>query len=182
MSPADPPVDPNHESKRAALAKLGMGLMALGVPCGLVGFGLFFSAFLSMPLTPARPAAGIALMAVGGLATMFGLQMLMLGNMGRIVRYQAGEMMPVAEDLTRSSSPLVSDMARAASTGWAEGQGQGELHDHKVQHSCGAWIDPADAFCKGCGQPVAGRVCPACQARNDPDAHFCERCGQKIPA
>ncbi|HEV3166232.1 MAG TPA: zinc ribbon domain-containing protein [Isosphaeraceae bacterium] len=181
MKPDVNPIDPSHAAKRAALTKLGLLLLVIGLPCALIGLGLFFSAFLSFPaISPARPAIGVLMTAAGGFMTVFALQMLTAGNMGRIARYQAGEMMPVAKDMTHESAPLITETARAFSTGWAEGQVG--LHEGKVQHACGAWNDPADNFCKGCGQTLGSRTCPSCQARNDADANFCDRCGAKMLA
>ena len=49
VKPALPPIDPNHEAKRRTLQRVGLGLLALGVPCAVLGAGLFISTSWRVP-------------------------------------------------------------------------------------------------------------------------------------
>src|SRR5205823_12170460 len=114
MEKNPPPLDPNHEAKRAALSKVGLGLMTVGISCALIGLWLIFS-FISgdmFQFSSARPFGGMLLIFVGAVLTMFGFQMLAVGNVDKILRYQAGETLPVAMDVTRHAAPLATDITR----------------------------------------------------------------------
>ena len=180
MGHPEPGIDPGHEAKRAALSKGGVTLVGVGIPCGLLGIGLFLSAFFEGfggMINPVRPVLGLVLAAVGGFLTVFGLQSLAFGNLGRVARYRAGEALPLAKDVFEQTAPMAGDMARNLSRAVREGWQGGES---KIRHACGTWNDPADRFCKGCGQPIAGRICGSWQAPNDADARFCDRCGATL--
>lgn len=46
--------------------------------------------------------------------------------------------------------------------------------------NCGGQVQPGDAFCAHCGQPV-GKTCPTCGAQVDDAMHFCMSCGTPLP-
>lgn len=175
-----PPIDPGHESKRAVLARIGLVLLVIGVSLGLVGAYRFFSVFFGdgMDLGPGRPASGMIMLMIGGVLGMVGLQMTVAANFGKILRYQVGESMPVAHEAARHGAPIVTEMAHAAAQGFFDAEQT--LVGPVLRHSCGAANDPDDRFCKGCGSPLAARLCPSCQARNEADANFCAHCGAAL--
>src|SRR4051794_22078144 len=106
-----PEIDPGHESRRALLAKTGFGLLAVGIPCAVVGVGLFVSKFFddSFDFSMGKPVTGMILIFVGSVLSMVGLRTVMVSNAGRILRYQAGEVLPVAHDTVRHTAPLVTE-------------------------------------------------------------------------
>lgn len=154
------PLDPNHEAKRAFIGRIGFTLMLAGVPTAILGACLFLSVFfqgfdLASPSPGARPVIGLILTALGGFASMIGLQLLALGNLGRIARYQMAETLPPTMDAARHAAPVVSEVAHEIAAAVGEG-----------------W--------RG-GEPLAERVCAACQTPNDADARFCDACGTAFP-
>ena len=173
-------IDPDHEVKRATISRVGLAMLGLGVPCGLLGVGLFLSGFFLGPgavMSPGRAVLGLVLTAVGGFLFVSGLQALALGNLGRIARYQAGETLPVAKDLFAETAPMAGDLARNLTRAVREGWKEGEA---KIRHSCGTWNEEADRYCKGCGAAISERSCKSCQTPNDPDARFCDHCGEAL--
>ena len=180
MKPDYPPLDPGHDSKRATVRTVGLVLLVVGTVCSLTGLGLFLSNFFTFGIQMGRAVVGIVMFAGGGMMAVVGLQLTMLGNLGTIARYLAGEQLPVARDVARHAAPTVGEfareVARSTAEGWQEGAGLPEP-DAKVRHDCGTWNDPSDRFCKGCGAPLEGLVCPSCRAVNDQDARYCDACG-----
>jgi hypothetical protein len=186
MAPSPSSVDPDHEFKRATISRVGVGLLAVGLPTDLVGVILFMSVFFTgLDVGPGmgppiRPVIGLIMAGVGGFLTVFGLQALTAGNAGRILRYQLAEALPPARDAAMSFAPTAQDLARgmagAVSQGFEEGPAPA-----RVPHSCGAWNDPDARFCKGCGAALAAPACPKCGATLEADARFCPHCGSERP-
>lgn len=183
--PKLPPLDPNHETKRAFLSRLGLTLLIAGVPTAVYGAWMFMSVFINgfdiaNPNPGSKPVIGLILTALGGFASMIGLQLLAVGNLGRIARYQMAEALPPTLDAARHAAPVASEMAHrlaaAAGEGWRGADSAGRNHPH----SCGAVNDPDAAFCKGCGKPLTARICAACRTPNDADARFCDACGHDL--
>jgi len=186
-------LDPNHAQKRAKLSGLGVGLLAVGVPCAIIGFCLFISVFFTssreffanpddtMDSNARRAVIGMILMAGGGFASMIGLNLLGFAQRGKIARYQAGELMPLAKDMAQDAAPVIGQVVREIAQSAREGlQSETASPPDKIRHSCGALNDADDKFCKACGQPLAGPLCPNCGRPNDPDAKFCDKCGTPI--
>ena len=50
--------------------------------------------------------------------------------------------------------------------------------------SCGALLEPGDAFCAACGSPAvpAHPACPSCGTDLEPDDRFCPLCGARVGA
>ncbi len=197
---ASPPhgIDPNHETNRKKITTIGVILLVVGIPCLLIGLGLFLSFFfavasafsdgpmgmMDMGAIFGRTVIGFMMIAGGAFLSMIGFQMVAFGNVGRLARYQAGETMPVAHDVLRHSTPVIGDVAREVTRSAREGWEQEEplSPGAKVRHTCGTLNDPDDRFCKGCGHSLAGPVCPTCQTQNDSDARFCDKCGNALSA
>ena len=51
MKANPPPLDPDHEAKRALLSKGGLVLLVGGALCSIIGLGLFLSVFFSIPFS-----------------------------------------------------------------------------------------------------------------------------------
>ncbi len=176
-----PGIDPGHDAKRTTLNRVGLGLLVAGVCLflgGVVGFARPF--FADNPFAMSFGGSVLAMFSafVGFVMIGAGLQMLMIGNAGRLLRYQAGEILPVAEDAARHVAPTANDLTRglirSAREGWDEG-----VAEPQIAHSCGTLNEPDDRYCKGCGQAL-GRTCGSCSASNDADARFCDRCGTPL--
>lgn len=176
-------VDPDHSAKRAKLTQVGIVLLVLGVPCLVIGIGLFASVFFTssdeffarpnqtMDRNSRSAILGMLLMAGGGIATGFGVNLVFFANRGKIARYQAAEITPVASDVIREMAPAVGEAVREVRTAAVS---------EKPAHKCGTRNDPTDRFCKGCGEPLAGATCPSCRKPNDADARFCDSCGTAL--
>ncbi len=177
-------LDPNHPQKQSRLTVVGVILLMIGIPCGLGGLYTIASDIMSpyghMMGSEGRACTGMALLGIGALATMAGLSCLSFAHQGKFLRYQAGELMPVAKDVMRDGAPVLGEVVRTIASSAREGLTGQPAPGQKVRHACGAMNDPDDQFCKGCGQPLEGKFCPRCGATNDPDARFCDRCGAAI--
>ena len=186
MNKIPPPLDPDHEARRALLSKGGLVLVVVGALCSVIGLGMFLSVFFADPfeVPRGRPVIGIVLFAGGGMLAGLGGQAFTAGNLGRILRYKYGETLPPTMDAARHASPVVEDRARglgrAVREAWTDGESPASRS--RMPHTCGTVNDPDDVFCKGCGQRLTGQVCPSCQASNDADARFCDRCGATMAA
>ena len=172
-------IDPGHKSIRDTLRVLGPIVLGLGVLLIVIGMVGFFMAFGGSE--PPRyiwcPFVGIPLVFVGGVMTS-------CGYMGKVMRYQAQEMAPVAKDtfnyMAEGTKEGIKTVAGAVGEGLAEGGlGLGGGGETKVHcHKCNALV-PVDAkFCSACGGALGkSKPCPQCNEVNDPDAKFCDNCG-----
>ena len=86
-------IDPGHSGIRDFCRIVGPVILGIGILMIIIGFGSFFTAFggMSAPKYFWCAFVGMPLAAVGGAITKFGF-------MGRVARYMAGEMAPVAKD------------------------------------------------------------------------------------
>jgi len=118
---------------------------------------------------------------VGMFSSLGGIALLAFANQRVFARYQAGEMVPVAEDAAEDLSPTISSIASAVSEGIRRGAGESGTPETdsggRIRHRCGTLNDPEDRFCKGCGEDLGNPVCPSCGKENDADARFCDGCG-----
>jgi hypothetical protein len=169
-------IDPNHDINQRRMSKTAFVLLGIGVPCGLLGVIFFISVFFTERFIFAP--IGLVMAAVGGFASMFGLQLLTFSHAGKIARYQAAEMTPVGKDVVRDVLPVASDAVRELAA--AAREGLTGVPAAKLTHTCGTQNDADDRFCKGCGQPLDHRKCPKCAAANDADARFCDTCGYSL--
>ncbi|MCX5775277.1 MAG: zinc ribbon domain-containing protein [Firmicutes bacterium] len=165
----------NEKSKIRSVFKiagpitLGVGVILLiiamvdffGVFNGNGGFPtLFFLGFIGIPL-----------IGIGAAMTQF-------AYMGKIARYTAGQMAPVAKDVTNymldgtkdSISGIVSSVANEIKAPSAT---------PSKCPSCGETTNPGAVFCDHCGRPLF-KVCPECNTKNNPDARFCQKCGKPM--
>jgi hypothetical protein len=184
------PLDPNHEQKRSTLSGVGLLLMVIGVPCAVGGALSFLSVFLTptsqffadpggtMDSNARHAIFGMVFIFIGVTMSGAGARMVRFANVGKIMRYSAGEVVPLARDIVSDVSPLIDEVGREFAGAVRDGF-RGESATDRV-HSCGAMNHPGDAFCKGCGQPLLSPRCPKCNSTNDPDARFCHKCGHQL--
>ena len=187
MKTNPPPLDPDHEAKRALLSKGGLVLLVGGALCSVIGLGMFLSVFFSGPfeVSPARPVIGILMFGGGGMLATVGGQALAAGNLGRILRYKYGETLPPTMDAARHASPVAQDlargMARSLREGWTRWRGL-RPRSRECPMPAGRSTTRMMSSAKGAARGLAGQVCPSCQASNDADARFCDRCGATMAA
>lgn len=172
-------INPGHSSVRTALRVIGPILAVVGlifIVAGLVGF---FSAFGRMgpPKNAWCPFVGMPLLFVGIVLTSYGF-------MGKVARYQAGEIAPVAKDtfnyVAKGSSPGIQAAAVAIGQGLRQGAA-GEDTDRFQCPNCSSPQDSDAKFCDDCGTPIqTEKTCPKCNEPNDHDAKFCDNCGQEL--
>jgi RNA polymerase subunit RPABC4/transcription elongation factor Spt4 len=122
---------------------------------------------------------GMPLLFAGGVMTS-------LGFMGKVMRYQAQEMAPVAKDtfnyVAEGTKEGIKTVAGAVGQGLAEGGlGLGGSGQTKVRcHKCNALVETEAKFCSACGVALGkSKPCPQCGEVNDPDAKFCDNCGHR---
>ena len=153
-------LDPGHNKSRKVLRVVGPILL-------VVGFLLLATIILGI--------IGIPLIFVGGVMTMY-------GYMGKVARYTAGEMAPVAKDtfnyVATESKEGVTAVASAIGEGLAAG---GESKESIRCHKCNSVQDIDAKFCDDCGTALLkSKPCPNCNELNDADAKFCDNCGDKL--
>jgi RNA polymerase subunit RPABC4/transcription elongation factor Spt4 len=172
-------IDPGHKGPRNVLRTIGPILLGLGGLLLVIGIASFFMAFggSEPPKYFWCAFIGIPLLGVGGAMTS-------LGFMGRIARYHAQEIAPVAKDtfnyMAEGTRDGVKTMAGAIGQGLSEGGfGVAGGSETKVRcHKCNALVDDDAKFCGQCGQALTkSKPCPQCSEVNDPDAKFCDNCG-----
>ena len=172
-------IDPGHSSARDTLRIVGPMIALVGLIFIIVGTVDFFRAFGGdgPPKLFWCPFIGIPLLFVGGVLSSF-------GYMGKMARYQAQEMAPVAKDtfnyMAEGTSEGIKTVAGAIGQGLREG-GLGSGSQTMVRcHKCNALVGVDAKFCSQCGQAMGKtKACPQCRELNDPDAAFCDNCGYK---
>jgi ribosomal protein L40E len=172
-------IDPGHSSVRRVLliagpilVAMGLILMAIGLISFFMAFGgggpprFFWCAFLGIPLLFAGSA------------------MCMFGFIGKVARYQAQEMAPVARDtfnyVAEGTQEGIRTIAGAIGQGLREGGPGGGSQTMIRCHKCNALVGVDAKFCSQCGQAMGkAKPCPQCRELNDPDAAFCDNCGYR---
>jgi hypothetical protein len=143
-------IDPRHASTRIVLRTLGPILVLIGLLLLIIGTADVFSA--SMSYEPRY----FWLNFVGMPVLFVGIVMCMMGYLGAVARYTAGEAAPVQKDafnyLATGTTEGVRTMAGAVGEGLAGGM------------SAAARTVP----------------CPRCQCHNDLDARFCKNCATPL--
>jgi RNA polymerase subunit RPABC4/transcription elongation factor Spt4 len=168
-------LDPDHSRARGVLRTVGPILLTLGLLCIVIGCAGIFAVG---PFSILFAFIGMPLLFIGSVMTMFGF-------MGRVARYQAQEMAPVAKDtfnyISDGTSEGVRTMASALGQGLREGGFGGGAQTMVRCHKCNALVPDDAKFCSECGQALGkSKPCPGCQELNDPDAKFCDNCGHRF--
>jgi hypothetical protein len=157
------------------MGTLGIILLVCGGVFTLVGVGNFFSSFGSM-----EPPRYFWCVFVGLPMLAFGSGLLKIAYFGRIVRYVAGEVVPVGTDVVNYSAEHTREGVRTYASSIAEGLRSGAVVQVKCAQ-CGAENDSDARFCKSCGSSLQKEIaCPSCGKMNDTDARFCDGCGHQL--
>ena len=121
---------PNQDSIRRFLRIGGVLTLAAGALCMIIGFIDFFKASGTM-----EGPHLFWLFFIGMPLLFFGSIMTMNGFMGAMMRYQAGEMAPVATDTVKyaakETQEAVETVAKAAAKGVVEGMATARAKDPK---------------------------------------------------
>ena len=174
-------IDPGHGSIRDVLRIVGPLVAVVGLIFIVIGLVSFFSAFggSGPPKYFWCGFVGMPLLFVGGVMTS-------MGFMGKVARYQAQEMAPVAKDTFNYMAEGTKDGVRTMAGAIGQGLSRGGFNlgggaQTKVRcHKCNALVDADAKFCDQCGQALGkSKACPSCNELNDPDAKFCDNCGFK---
>ncbi len=174
-------IDPGHKGIQKTLCTVGPILLGIGLVLIVIGLVSFFMAFggSGSPKYFWCAFVGMPLTFVGGAMTSFGF-------LGKVARYQAQEIAPVAKDtfnyMAEGTKDGVKTMAGAIGQGLSEGGfGLGGASSTQVRcHKCNELVPADSKFCSRCGQPLEkSKPCPTCGELNDPDAKFCDNCGYK---
>jgi len=177
-------IDPGHRAVRNILRVVGPIFALIGLIFTIVGFVGFFSAFGSSeePKCVWCPFVGMPLLFVG-------LVLSSMGYMGKVFRYQAGEIAPVGKDTFNYMADGTKDGIKTVAKAIGEGLGgalggaaaAGPPQTRVRCHKCNSLVEEDSKFCGNCGAAVAKtRPCPQCRELNDPDAKFCDNCGHKF--
>ena len=192
-------IDPGHQSTRGGLRGLGGVLLAGGALLLCFGVYRMFSPAWADQGNPsegfmegrrsfdevsrrtrdefhdtgATMFSGFAMAAGGMICLAVGAVLLKMGYMGRVARYVAGEVAPVASDTVNyvagSTRQGAHDLAEAVAGGINDA-----LHPHAAAP---APPQPAPS------QTVASqaeKTCRECGARNAPSSRFCAQCGKPL--
>ena len=124
-------IDPGHSNVRNVLRVVGPILLGLGILFFIAGAVSFFIAFGGMeaPKLIWAPFVGILFMGIGGPMTQF-------GYMGKVARYAAGEMAPVAKDTFN----YVATESKEGITAVASAIGEGALRAASSDRDTGVWF------------------------------------------
>ena len=172
-------INPGHSSARTVLRVIGPILLVIGLIFIVIRMVGFFSAFgkMSPPKNIWCPFVGMPLLFVGIVLTKFGF-------MGKVVRYQAGEIAPVAKDtfnyVAKGASPGIKAAAAAIGQGLSQGANGEDISQIQCPN-CTSLQDNDAKFCDDCGSQIqTQKTCPKCNEPNDIDAKFCDNCGQNL--
>lgn len=169
------PLDAGHTKTRKILCTVGPILVVLGLLLIVLGIA---GIFLVGPVCIVLAFVGMPVLFAGSAMSMFGF-------VGRMARYQAQEVAPVAKDtfnyMAHGTSDGVRTMASALGQGLREGGLGGGSQTLVRCHKCNALVPDGARFCSQCGQTLGKtKPCPGCQELNDPDAKFCDNCGHRF--
>jgi RNA polymerase subunit RPABC4/transcription elongation factor Spt4 len=180
-------IDPGHSSIQRTLRIGGPILLAIGLIFISIGTLGFFISILSQMFSGVWLIIfillGIPLLFLGSVMTMF-------GYIGRLARYQAGEIAPVGKDtinyMVDGTKESLDTISHSLGKGLGEGIGaalspSGKEKSQNKCHKCGEPLDADANFCDNCGSAVTReKSCPRCHRANDPDARFCDNCGYQF--
>ena len=149
-------LDPRHDRTRQALRTIGPLLAGTGLLLMVVGIGSFFAAFgtFEPPSYFWCAFVGMPLFAVGLMLSRFGF-------LGAVIRYQAGEIAPVAKDTVNYMAEGTQAGVKTLAAAVAEGIATGLSHrESTAEHcpKCGQGNDSDASFCKHCGEVLTGRT------------------------
>ena len=145
-------LDPKHTSTRRTLRLLGPIFAAIGLLFIIIGISSFFASFGSF-----QPPRYFWCVFVGMPLLAIGLAMCSFAFQGAILRYQAGEVAPVAKDTVNYMAEGTQQGVKTVATTIGEGLAAGMSGSRKAVNRC-----------------------PRCSHSNDADANFCKNCGAAL--
>ena len=169
-------LDPGHQGVRTVLRLFGPLVALTGLIFIVVGMVDFFSAAGSH-----HAPTKFWCLFVGMPVLFVGLVLSKFAFLGRIGRYMAGEMAPVAKDTINYMAAGTRESVREIAGAIGEGlRGEGTGPGIRCP-GCGDENQGDANFCSNCGKKLPRRqVCPACGEGNDRDARFCDHCGHGL--
>ena len=178
-------INPGHSKPRSFLRIAGPVLLITGSIVSIIGIILFFLSFFGIW---ASAVIGLLLLFLGSPLLFVGLVLTLIGNMGKIARFQAAEIAPVGKDtfnyLADSTQESVETISRAIGSGLGTGLSKSSAGEQNTKircHKCNELLDEDAKFCDNCGIVIAKTIsCSGCDELNDPDAKFCDNCGSKL--
>ncbi|HUT29316.1 MAG TPA: zinc-ribbon domain-containing protein [Sedimentisphaerales bacterium] len=172
-------IDSGHGGVRKVFRVAGPVVAVFGLVLLIIGFVSLISSFGSFE--PPRyfwcSFVGMPLLFVGAVLCMFGF-------MGKVARYQAAEIGPVARDafnyMAEGTEQGIKTVAGAIGKGLREAATT--VPQAKVRcHKCNNLAEENAQFCSSCGAALGkSKACPTCKELNDPDAKFCDNCGFEL--
>lgn len=172
-------IDSGHGGVRRVLRVLGPVLALVGLVFMIIGFASLFSAIGS------HEAPRYFWFAFVGMPLLFaGAVLCMFGFMGKVARYQAAEIAPVAKDtfnyVADGTKEGIKTVAGAIGEG-LRGAATAEPRTKVRCHKCNNLVAEDAKFCGECGAALGkSKACPKCGELNDPDAKFCDNCGFEL--
>ncbi|MCK9471906.1 MAG: zinc ribbon domain-containing protein [Bacilli bacterium] len=149
---------------RKKLRRIGLTLTPIGGICIFIGFIDMFS----------EGFPEIFWINFLGIFILFpGLVCLSYGYMGKVARYQAQEMAPIAKDTVNYMLDGTRDEL-SKTIGAVKGN-----NDVIECMSCGEDNSSDSAYCNHCGQKLS-ISCTNCNTQNDADSKYCKKCGREL--
>ncbi len=147
---------------------IGGTLFAIGIVLALIAFIDFFSAVSSM-----NGPDNFFLFFIAFPLIFVGSACLSFSSMGKIARYKAEELAPIAKDTVNYMLDGTKEEI-ADTINLVRRQGKTitcpKCHNQNNQEA---------KYCDECGEQLH-HVCQYCNEHNDADAKFCKNCGKKI--
>ena len=181
-------IDPSHSGARSLLRILGPILLITGVLLLIIGGIRMFSPawshdpFDSFEQSARTSFSGFGMVAAGMLCLFCGSVMTIYGFMGRVTRYSAAEIAPVASDtfncLAQGSKQGIATVAKSIASGIAQGMKEPPVSDTQCPQ-CGAVSESDASFCSQCGHSLE-TTCPSCNGNNKASSRFCHNCGKPL--
>lgn len=203
-------IDPSHAGPRSVLRILGPILIVAGLLLIVTGAIKMFSPAANNRPDPSRgfltgqrsfdevsremhrnfdddsrsSFAGFGTVAAGMLCLGVGVVMTKFGYMGRVARYVAEEIAPVANDtinyMADGTQNAVRTVARSVSAGIVQGMASANGAGAALAcPQCGGQNPPDSQFCQQCGSAMS-KLCKGCNQVNDRTARFCHHCGKPL--
>lgn len=190
-TPRPMPINPAHQATRDKLRKAGKTILPIGIiltVCSPLAMCLGILGLLPPELVIVvfmLGFVGMPLLFVGGV-------LLMLGYQGKVARYQAQEMAPVATDTLNYMAEGTREGVKTTASAVAEGLREG-FEDDSDDDDTPSPLDIVQSVVahkeEGAESPVEDETsiepgtvtCRKCQTPNDVDARFCKECGDVLP-
>jgi hypothetical protein len=178
-------IDPQHSPVRKFLRIAGPLTALTGLILTITGCAGLFSSLDDLSFSRFKyawcPFVGMPLIFAGSVMTMFGF-------VGRVARYQAGEIAPVVKDTVNYMADGTKDGIRTIASSIGAGIAEGmagrpgsEPAAVILCHKCNARNEINSKFCDQCGAALVKSLrCPGCGEMNDGDAKFCDNCGRTL--